>query len=1013
MKRRPFLLLLGFALAMSSFRSSLQAQPPRGRANQEEAGDVLKRVVPVFDPGSHTRSITALGFSADDSKLISVGEDATIQIWRVATGERLDILRLASYGHEAGFNGKDWDVAAISKDGRFVAIGGGVKQTTSEGNRPFRTKLLVVDLQKRSIRPVVSPPRGVVTALAFSDDFRLAAAFGRAPQEIIIFPSVAANEGPIRQLDAMILKDEQSTVSPWIIGFSPDGKRLFTTAGIQDFLIWNLESKPQVTKRLDLEGVTGAATWSPDGKQFARAWTNFKSERHGLEIRDAEGELVKSFPFENFPPFVRKSHVGAIHYTAPGTLLIAADDFHDQQSPHTSVIRFDVATGKGEKIVAEETVGAFAVTGAVSHDGRMGALSVSMGLNTLVYRQGKGKIVSRCGAASPVPTLVGWSRAGIPNRFAWSEQPKKGRTNTSVEDLQFGFDLATIEPIAHIRPGNFTFGRLKVDDWEVKPVASNAFEASKAGGAPVLFQGGNTISAATLIPRNDGLPLFAWAERIEHKGRGGFHIAKADGTGDVRMLPFAIHSRDMAPSPDGRYLIVSTGSHRLSVYATDNPQFPLLSFARVNGEWVAWSSEGYYAASPGGEKMFGWAVSNGPDEFSTFYPAEKFARHFRRPDLLAKAIELGSLEKALKATNTTLEIRSPDIEKLAATTCSLKLLKQTGAKANVEARSAEIVQGKPLTEMRLLLDGRPLTAGRARKEIKPGETPVATWEVDLPPGECELKVLVRSEEGSAVSAPITLTAPKSANQQPTIHRLCVGINQYDVEGLRLSAATRDATEVFTAIQEYCVGPNNRFGKAEGQLITDQAATRKAVLDALEAIRAKSKPGELVLFMFAGHGLKQGEEYYLLTKEGDPSKSLEGASLSGKDLRNALSAMECPVLLVLDACHSANGIKFRPATDDLTRGVTDESTGVTVLAAAMQNEVATANRENGYFTAAFIKALKGGEGVPFDPYDHTLYTHHIYSVIFSEVRKATNGLQNPFLNMPWTMKPLVLREMPRP
>ena len=120
-----------------------------------------------------------------------------------------------------------------------------------------------------------------------------------------------------------------------------------------------------------------------------------------------------------------------------------------------------------------------------------------------------------------------------------------------------------------------------------------------------------------------------------------------------------------------------------------------------------------------------------------------------------------------------------------------------------------------------------------------------------------------------------------------------------------------------------------------------------------------------------------------------------------------------MLLVLDSCHSASGVRaFRPATDDLTRSLTDDSTGVSVLAAAMSHEVASATAENGYFTAAFLKALQLGQGVPFDPHEHILYTHHIYSVVFSEVRKASNGKQNPFLNMPWTVPPLALRDVPR-
>ena len=246
-----------------------------------------------------------------------------------------------------------------------------------------------------------------------------------------------------------------------------------------------------------------------------------------------------------------------------------------------------------------------------------------------------------------------------------------------------------------------------------------------------------------------------------------------------------------------------------------------------------------------------------------------------------------------------------------------------------------------------------------------------------------------------------------------IHELLgSGVNDYDDAGLKLTAAAKDAKDIFEALGRDCVGTENRFGTAKGELLLDKDATRDRVLKALTDARKAAKPGDLVVIFFAGHGVKQGESYFLLTREADPSKDLKGKSLSGDDLRKVLAEIECPVLLVLDACHSANAVRsFRPATDDLTRSLTDDSVGVTVLSAAMAHEVAGATAENGHFTTGLLKGLKAGEGVPFDPYERQLYVHHLYSVAFSEVRRATNGKQNPFLNMPWTVPPLPLREIP--
>jgi hypothetical protein len=75
--------------------------------------------------------------------------------------------------------------------------------------------------------------------------------------------------------------------------------------------------------------------------------------------------------------------------------------------------------------------------------------------------------------------------------------------------------------------------------------------------------------------------------------------------------------------------------------------YPLLSLFTTERDWVAWTPEGYYAASPGGEKLMGWRVSNGPDKMTSFYPAAQFRSKLYRPDVIKRLLEAGDVEKAL------------------------------------------------------------------------------------------------------------------------------------------------------------------------------------------------------------------------------------------------------------------------------------------------------------------------------------------------------------------------------
>ena len=993
-------------------RAQRAVAEPENAADADDAEDEeeIPLVVPVFDPGSHTRLIRALGFSRDQSRLITVGEDASIQFWSTATGERLDILRLPSYGHEQGYNAKLWEAAAISADGNLVAVGGHPKRELSVDGGASRAKLLLVDVANRTVRPV-NAMKGGVAALAFAPDQRLAAAMNVARNEsgIMIFPAAFAGaEKGRRSKDAVVLPVKELRGQVEFLQFSPDGKSLCAAAP-HELMIWDLSGpEPKQTARVETRGSTSTVAWTPDGKRILRCWVAFLSEPHGLEIRRADGEQVLEQPFRDELPFSRRSGIRSIVFADPQTALLTSDDGALPREDGSTVIRFDLKTNTGRRLRSINDVARFHVHGAVSPDRKLAAVTTSMGLDAVVYRVRDGQEVARCGAASPVPTLVGWSNSVESPAISWAEESKPGRFNTEATDLQFAFDLAEMQPVGDMNPADFGVAQLALGEWKLNRINANGLALLRGDQQAATVQGGNAVLAATLIPRGDEPPWFAWAAVRMQRGQAFIQLTKGNGDSGGGLGPTTLFTRDLVASPDGRLLLVSTGTHRLCVYAVEGSRYPLLSVARVNGEWVAWSGNGYYAASPGGEKMFGWSQSHGPSQFATFHPAEKFARHFRRPELLARAVQLGSMEAALQQGET----RSPVIDEILPPQCELKLLKRTSGHIQVQASATSNAKDKPIVAMRLLLDGRPLGGGAGQRAVAAGETAAATWELDVPPGTHELKLLARNEDNSAVSNPLSVTIPKSAGQQPVLHRLCVGINEYQLPAYNLGAAAKDAKDVFAALEQYCVGPENRFGSVAGTLLTNKQATRAGVLKAIGEIRKAAKPGDLVVLLFAGHGIKQQEEFYLMTHEADPSTSLKGKSLSGDDLRQALSEMECPVLLIMDACHSARGVKaFRPATDDLTRSLTDDSAGVTVLAAAMAHEVASATQENGHFTAAFLKALQLGKGVPFDPHEHVLYTHHIYSVVFSEVRKATNGKQNPFLNMPWTVPPIAVRDVP--
>jgi uncharacterized caspase-like protein len=181
------------------------------------------------------------------------------------------------------------------------------------------------------------------------------------------------------------------------------------------------------------------------------------------------------------------------------------------------------------------------------------------------------------------------------------------------------------------------------------------------------------------------------------------------------------------------------------------------------------------------------------------------------------------------------------------------------------------------------------------------------------------------------------------------------------------------------------------------------------------VRKAAKDNDPFIVFFAGHGVKEKDQFYFLTHEaqmGDLAKT----TLSGTDLRKALGEFPCQMLLMLDACHSAGfGERrkltqsgLRPATDDATRALTDDDIGVAVMCAAMGHEKAQEKDGHGLFTKAVLEVLELAPGVHKHPVNQRVYVHHLQSYVFDHVSARSGDRQHPFLSLPWVVESFPLR-----
>jgi hypothetical protein len=330
---------------------------------------------------------------------------------------------------------------------------------------------------------------------------------------------------------------------------------------------------------------------------------------------------------------------------------------------------------------------------------------------------------------------------------------------------------------------------------------------------------------------------------------------------------------------------------------------------------------------------------------------------------------------------------------------------------------AKPVGGRPITAVRLLLDGRPYPGTEHHQRFDPprdGEVR-ETWDVQLVAGEHTLAVQAESTVSKAVSESVQVTFAARGlvrggadaaivAPQPSLYVLAVGISEYP-EPLKLRYAAKDAQ----AIAQSCrVGSPPLYSNVVVKTLTDGEATRTGILSGLTWLRKEMTPNDVAVVSFAGHGSKDVDgRFYLLPVDVDPGNLLATA-VSGEELKRTLEVMPArKFVLLLDACHSGAmaGNTRRVAgalTDDLRRDLISDDYGVIVMCSSTGREFALESPqvEHGYFTLALTEGLAGKADYNNDS---VIYLNELDLYVTDRVKELSHERQNPRLNKPGSIQ----------
>jgi WD40 repeat protein len=978
---RRYLLLFALVLSPAGILATgppyecLAAQPkeePEQPGDEPAVPEKLGKLTLTLDPGWHTRPIRKVLFTPDGRQVITLSSDHSIRIWDPLTGEMHKVLYPPGGGGLGG--------AALSSDGTRLAL---ASRYPGEGS-----VIYVLTLPEGRIERVLRGHKGNIGVLAFSPNGKRLASGSSSSWE------KPGGDNTIRlwKLD----KEEAGQVphkfgnyGPTGLCFSPDGSRLVAVGRLQGqiFELGAGKKADPLKYAATLKGYDGIAhvnevDWSPDGKTLATI------SRKGVNLWDPDGKPRMLLPTKGIPFSVAFS---------PDSQNVLAT-WNGESKEFNRATLFDVLTGKAliefPGKVARKLAGMHVLSGAISPNGQ---LAVTGGGSTCAWNTEDGAIHKEWVVKYWLPTLspqtagAAWSADG--KAVAWTIKAKTGKTPAfHLDDLQVGPFLAKKDAHGPV---------LKQGAWSLDRPMSYKVQVLKDGKRSALLEFKDTILGATLMS-NYRVAIAAENSPLGlYDAHTGTLIRRFEGQPSIYM-------DGIAASPDGRFLLTISWDQKLRIWNPEQEK-PLLTLYKSDTDWVVWTPEGYYAASPGGEKLIGWKMDNGIDKMPTYYPAERFRKQLYRPDVIQRLLEFGSVEKALEAADKERGVKSARVpleDALPPDAMLIAPVAGTVSKvAKVTVQGKAVNQGKfPVTELQLLLDGRPVQGGLFKVDPPKLGTVETSWTIDLPPGQRQLSVVARTAVSSGLSAEVEVNyeAPQAIDTRPALYVLSIGINTYPGDW-KLTCARNDAEKLALTFQKKSKA---LYRDVQAKIVLDNDATRSGILDGFTWLKRQMKAQDVGVIFFAGHGTREKGNFYLMPRDVDLA-DLAKTGVSGEELKTRLASLPGRVLMMLDACHSGAIGARGGLTAELTRDLSDDDCGVIVMCAAMGREEAGEERKlgHGYFALALIEALSGKADV--SRRDGAVYLHHLDQYVNERVVELSNDEQHPVSGRPTTVRSFAL------
>jgi hypothetical protein len=357
-------------------------------------------------------------------------------------------------------------------------------------------------------------------------------------------------------------------------------------------------------------------------------------------------------------------------------------------------------------------------------------------------------------------------------------------------------------------------------------------------------------------------------------------------------------------------------------------------------------------------------MNKGADQSPYYVGADQLGQHLHRPDIVERALILGSSERAVEEAEGTrvklgelLRRKIPDF---------LIVDPAQGAKAPEEAQITVAIQANsdPIKLINVAVNGTQIQRAVPATVAGGGASGEVKLDVPLYSGRNDVRVSLVNDVGER-SETLTLhrDGPGWLDERGTLYIVAIGVDMYAGLGNRcgpkgtsscdLLYAGIDARTIAASIEKRLSAKHNATVKRVLSGATpSEMPTAANILDALDLLK-KARENDTVVVFIAGHGLNDRGSYRFLASDSEwAGKSLRSSSVvSWFAIQEALETAKGRRILIADTCHAGNSYNPR-------LGNAAYHANIIAYTATRFDQLSLEDKKvgHGLFTFAFLEAL---------------------------------------------------------